>query len=115
MKCRIRKIIHNISFHVINFINDNRFIECMSSFHEEAKTELNKIQALFSEMEQLYKELETYFAFDQKNYPLHSFMKDIKTFKDQFKVRNDIFCVLLPPINTRVQTNYQVRQRHAFF
>ena len=61
----------------------------MSSFHEEAKNELNRIEALFSEMEKLYNELETFFAFDQKHYPLHSFMKDIKTFKDQFKVRKN--------------------------
>ena len=38
-------------------------------------------------METLYQDLETYFAFDKNQYPLHSLMKDIKTFKDQFKVK----------------------------
>ena len=62
----------------------------MTPFNAEAKTQLSVIQALFDEMESLYRDLESYFCFDQKQYPLHSFMKDIKTFKDQFKVRSKI-------------------------
>ena len=64
-----------------------RFIECMTPFYNVAKTEFSDVRKLKGEMEILYHDLETYFCFDQKKYQLHLFMRDIKTFKDQFKVK----------------------------
>ena len=64
-----------------------RFIECMTPFYNVAKTEFSDVRKLKGEMETLYHDLETYFCFDQKKYQLHLFMRDIKTFKDQFKVK----------------------------
>ena len=43
--------------------------------------------SMFDEMESLYEDLETYFTFDKKQYPLHSLMKDMKTFTSQFQVQ----------------------------
>ena len=64
----------------------DRFIEYMTPFHKEAETNIDKAKKLLDEMELLYEDLETYFCFDQKQYPLHNLMKDIKTFKEQFMV-----------------------------
>ena len=65
----------------------------MTPLSREAKSQYQGVKSMFDEMETLYQDLETYFAFDKKQYPLHSLMKDIKTFKDQFKVKgiNKIF------------------------
>ena len=60
----------------------------MAPFHKEAKAQLDKAQTLFDEVESLYLGLETFFCFNHMQYQLHSFMKDIKTFVEQFKVNN---------------------------
>ena len=59
----------------------------MTPFIKEAETDLNKTKKLFDDMESLYEDLGTYFCFDKKQYQLDAFMKDIKTFKEQFMVQ----------------------------
>ena len=59
----------------------------MTPFIREAETDLTKTKKLYNEMESLYEDLATYFCFDKKLYQLDAFMKDIKTFKEQFMVR----------------------------
>jgi diaphanous 2 len=40
-----------------------------------------------TKMESLFSELAEYFVFDAQKYTLEEFMSDIKTFKNQFKVK----------------------------
>ena len=40
-----------------------------------------------TKMESLFSELAEYFIFDAQKYTLEEFMSDIKTFKNQFKVK----------------------------
>ena len=44
-------------------------------------------QAMATKMESLYGDLAEYFVFDVQKYTLEEFMSDIKTFKNQFKVK----------------------------
>ena len=60
----------------------------MTAFCTNAKSEHKKMISMFDEMESLYEALETYFTFDKKQYPLHSLMKDMKTFTSQFQVQS---------------------------
>ena len=64
-----------------------RFVACMTEFCTNATSDLKKLASMFKEMESLYEDLEIYFTFDKKQYPLHSLMKDIKTFTSQFQVQ----------------------------
>lgn len=64
--------------------SDDRFGEVMAKFCKEAKDRFELMQAMFSKMEKLYKNLATYYAFDPKTYTMDEFFSDIKTFKDQF-------------------------------
>ena len=65
-----------------------RFVEVMGSFCEDARRQCDILQAMFKKMETLYGGLESYYVFDKQKYTLEEFMSDVKTFKDQFKVRS---------------------------
>ena len=69
---------------------DDRFIDSMNEFCSKAREQCDILQAMSDKMDKLYGELGEYFVFDKQKYVLEEFMKDIKTFKDQFKVWFDI-------------------------
>merc|ERR1711973_126795 len=64
---------------------DDRFIEAMGAFCNEARKECDVLQSMCSNMEKLYCDLESYYVFDKQKYTLEEFMSDVKAFKDQFK------------------------------
>ena len=65
---------------------DDKFVETMGDFCQQARKECEILQAMAKKMTELYSSLAEYFVFDQNKYPLEDFMGDIRTFKDQFKV-----------------------------
>jgi len=64
---------------------DDRFVEAMGAFCEEARKQCDILQNMFKNMEKLYCDLESYYVFDKQKYTLEEFMSDVKAFKDQFK------------------------------
>lgn len=65
---------------------DDRFVEAMGSFCQQAREQCDILQAMAQKMDTLFDGLADYFVFDKQKYSLEEFMTDIKTFKDQFKV-----------------------------
>ena len=59
----------------------------MGAFSKEARTQCDILQAMAKKMEELYGQLSEYLVFDRQKYTLEEFMGDIKTFKDQYKVK----------------------------
>ena len=65
---------------------DDRFVEAMGQFCQQAREQCDILQAMAQKMDTLYSSLADYFVFDKQKYSLEEFMSDIKKFKDQFKV-----------------------------
>ena len=59
----------------------------MKEFSINARSEFDTMKSIFAEMESVYEDLEAYFCFNKTEYPIACFMKDIKDFKDNFKVQ----------------------------
>ena len=66
---------------------DDRFAEAMGAFCNQAREQCDILQAMAQKMDKLYSGLGEYYVFDKQKYSLEEFMTDIKTFKDQFKVK----------------------------
>ena len=66
---------------------DDRFAEAMGAFCNQAREQCDILQAMAQKMDKLYRGLGEYYVFDKQKYSLEEFMTDIKTFKDQFKVK----------------------------
>ena len=73
----------------VSSTDDFRFLEEMGAFNKEARTQCDILQAMAKKMEELYGALSEYLVFDKQKYTLEEFMGDVKTFKDQYKVRSD--------------------------
>ena len=69
---------------------DDKFAETMGAFCQQARKECDILTAMAQKMTELYTSLAEYFVFDAQKYSLEEFMGDIKTFKQQFKVKNRI-------------------------
>ena len=65
---------------------DDRFVEAMGSFCQQAREQCDILNAMAQKMDKLFSSLAEYFVFDKQKYSLEEFMSDIKKFKDQFKV-----------------------------
>ena len=66
---------------------DDKFAETMGAFCQQARKECDILTAMAQKMTELYTSLAEYFVFDAQKYSLEDFMGDIKTFKQQFKVK----------------------------
>lgn len=64
---------------------DDKFIEVMGEFASDCRKQVEVLGRMQVQMENLFKELAEYYAFDVNKYTLEEFFTDIKTFKDQFK------------------------------
>lgn len=67
---------------------DDKFLEVMEKFAEEAREQCDVMQNMFKKMDNLYTDLSEYYAFDKQKYTLEEFFSDLKTFKDNFIVRS---------------------------
>lgn len=63
---------------------DDKFIEVMGNFSIECRVQVEVLGKMQVQMENAFKELAEYYAFDQNKYSLEEFFTDIKTFKDAF-------------------------------
>lgn len=63
---------------------DDRFIDVMGSFAEEAGARIQSLSQRQVNMEKKFLALADYFAFDPNKYTLEEFFTDLKTFKDAF-------------------------------
>lgn len=63
---------------------DDKFIEVMGKFSTECRQQVEVLGRMQVQMENLFKVLADYYAFDPNKYTLEEFFTDIKTFKDAF-------------------------------
>ncbi|XP_070503361.1 protein diaphanous [Chironomus tepperi] len=63
---------------------DDKFIEVMGNFSVECRVQVEVLGKMQVQMENAFKELSEYYAFDVNKYSLEEFFMDIKTFKDAF-------------------------------
>ena len=71
----------------------------MESFSKDANSQCKIAENMIEEMDGLYADLAKYFCFDKANYSINCLMKDIDTFKEQFKVKRNpsCFCNVMAP------------------
>lgn len=63
---------------------DDKFIDVMGNFAVECRVQVEVLGKMQVQMENMFKDMAEYYAFDQNKYPLEEFFTDIKTFKDSF-------------------------------
>lgn len=63
---------------------DDKFIEVMGEFTRDTKSKIEILASRQAKMEENFKELAKFYAFDINKYSLEEFFNDIKTFKDAF-------------------------------
>ncbi|XP_018568924.1 protein diaphanous isoform X2 [Anoplophora glabripennis] len=69
---------------------DDKFLEVMEKFAEDAREQCDVMQKMFKKMESHYNDLSEYYSFDKQKYTLEEFFTDLKTFKDSFiQAKND--------------------------
>lgn len=64
---------------------EDKFVEEMSGFVEEADSQFSILKAMRQKLDGLYTELAEYYVFDKTKYTMEDFFGDTKVFKDQFK------------------------------
>ena len=85
MEVSIKSLTNALTLKPIND-DEDKFVEVMSGFLEEAQSQYSVLSAMRQKLDSLYKELSEYFVLDKINYTLEDFFGDFRTFKDQFKV-----------------------------
>lgn len=63
---------------------DDKFVEVMGDFAAQCSVQVEVLVKMKNKMENYYKEVGEYFAFDINKYPMEEFFSDIKTFKELF-------------------------------
>lgn len=63
---------------------DDKFVEVMGDFSAQCNDQVEVLVKMKNKMENYYKEVGEYFAFDTNKYPMEDFFSDIKTFKELF-------------------------------
>lgn len=63
---------------------DDKFVDVMGDFASQCNDQLDVLVKMKNKMENYYKEVGEYFAFDTNKYPMEEFFSDIKTFKELF-------------------------------
>jgi diaphanous len=64
--------------------DDDKFAEVMGQFSSECRQQVEVLGKMQVQMENLFKDLSEFYAFDSNKYTLEEFFTDIKTFKDSF-------------------------------
>lgn len=59
-------------------------------FAKKARESYEVLQNMFKHMDSLYTEISEFFSFDKQKYTIEEFFGDIKTFKDDFMVSEEI-------------------------
>lgn len=63
---------------------DDKFMEVMGNFAGDCRKQVEVLGKMQVQMENMFKDMAEYYAFDQNKYSVEEFFTDIKTFKDAF-------------------------------
>ena len=81
--------IKNLELDLKNFKNkldqSDKYLEIMEAFSNDARARHETLDCMFNKMNECYKELADFYAFDGSKYPLGEFFTDLKTFCQQFE------------------------------
>lgn len=91
MDSSIKNLLTDVANNRIPQNEDDKFLEVMEKFANEAREQCDVLQNMFKKMDGLYTDLAEYYAFDKQKYTLEEFYTDLKTFKDMFIVRIGFF------------------------
>jgi diaphanous 2 len=84
MDSNIRNLQTDINNNRVPQSGDDKFLEVMEKFAEDAREQCDVLQNMFKKMDSLYTDLSEYYVFDKQKYTLEEFFTDLKTFKDSF-------------------------------
>lgn len=87
MDSSIRNLQTDITNNRVPQGDDDKFLDVMETFAEEAREQCDVLQNMCKKMDTLYTDLSEYYVFDKQKYTLEEFFTDLKTFKDHFVVR----------------------------
>ena len=87
----------------------------MELFSKDANSQYKIAENMLGEMDGLYADLAKYFCFNKEHYPINCLMKDINTFKEQFKVKTDLSCFCNVMAKTMVFSIRSYRTRKSNF
>jgi hypothetical protein len=68
---------------------NDKYMETMEAFVKEAQSRYETLECMFNKMNETYKDLADFYAFEQNKYSLGEFFTDLKTFSNQFIECND--------------------------
>ncbi|GAB6021511.1 hypothetical protein CHUAL_004115 [Chamberlinius hualienensis] len=86
MKKSLQQLELDLKNHTTPINDDDKFIEIMSDFAASANKQYELLEGMFKKMENSYKSLSEFYAFDSSKYTLDDFFGDITTFKNSFRV-----------------------------
>lgn len=85
----VKTNINNTELDLKNFrmnpAKNDHYVDVMETFMNEAQSRYETLECMFNKMNEVYKELADFYAFELNKYPLGEFFTDIKTFCAQFK------------------------------
>ena len=64
---------------------NEKFVEIMEPFLEEAQSKCETIECMFIKMNEAFKSLADFYAFDAEKYTMSEFFSDLKVFSQQFQ------------------------------
>ncbi|XP_065410881.1 protein diaphanous homolog 1 isoform X2 [Chrysemys picta bellii] len=85
---QMKKQISDLQHDVENFPSDtdkkDKFVEKMTIFVKDAREQYEKLQMMYSNMDNLFKEMGQYFLFDPKKMSVEEFFMDLHNFRNMF-------------------------------
>ncbi|KAG5888747.1 hypothetical protein JTB14_032020 [Gonioctena quinquepunctata] len=84
MDSSIRNLKTDITNNRVPQGEDDKFLEVMEKFAEDAREQCDVMQKMLKKVDSLYSDLSEYYVFDKQKYSLEEFFTDLKTFKDSF-------------------------------
>ncbi|XP_028145731.1 protein diaphanous isoform X2 [Diabrotica virgifera virgifera] len=84
MDTSIRNLKTDLTNNRVPQSEEDKFLEVMEKFAEEAREQCDIMQKMLKKVENLYSDLAEYYVFDKQKYALEEFFVDLKTFKNSF-------------------------------
>ncbi|CAG9835595.1 unnamed protein product [Diabrotica balteata] len=84
MDTSIRNLKTDLTNNRVPQSEEDKFLEVMEKFAEEAREQCDIMQKMLKKVENLYNDLAEYYVFDKQKYALEEFFVDLKTFKNSF-------------------------------
>ncbi|XP_065264887.1 protein diaphanous homolog 1 [Emys orbicularis] len=84
MKKQISDLQHDVENFPTATDEKDKFVEKMTIFVKDAREQYEKLQMMYSNMENLFKEMGQYFLFDPKKISVEEFFMDLHNFRNMF-------------------------------